>query len=85
MCTKKGYKTHIARYGAVLAGGTDLLHFWNKIFFEAKVPALEGDMVQKQQLDRISLTCAGADEASKVDITSAKQHQMLTGYFALVA
>ena len=44
--TKKGYNTHIARYGAVLAGGKDLLQFWNKILFEAKVPALEGDMVQ---------------------------------------
>jgi len=70
---KEGYKTHIARYGAVLAGGKDLLQFWNKILFEAKVQALEGDMVQKKQLDRIRLKCAGADEASQVDSTSANK------------
>ena len=45
---KKGYKTHIARYGAVLAGGKDLLQFWNKMLFEAKVPALQGEMVQNK-------------------------------------
>ena len=62
---RKGTKAHIGRYGAVVWEGLALLKTWNCSLFEATLPAVEGQMINKKALCRVKLRTSGADDASQ--------------------
>jgi hypothetical protein len=70
---KKGYKCNISRFCAIVSEGRELRKRWTASLFEATVPAIEHNMINKAALAKIKLKTDGADEASINDATSSKK------------
>lgn len=60
----KGDRVCIARLNAIIAGSKRLLASWCPTAFELCVSALEGGMIQKRVLPKITLQAKGADAGS---------------------
>lgn len=60
----KGDRVCIARFNAIIAGSMRLLASWYSTAFELCVSALEGGMIQKRVLPKITLQAKGADAGS---------------------
>jgi len=64
MYRRKGYKTKISRFLALLSELKKLLQRWGLATFELKVVAVELDFIKKKALPHIELRTSGQDEAS---------------------